>query len=97
MISLDSLDEVVGGSEERAREHFKQAIALQKNQPQAGPYVSLATGIALKKQNREEFEQLLKDAMAIDPDKHPEVRLVNLAAQRRARFLMSQIDDLFPK
>ena len=37
MISLDSLDEVVGGSEVRAREHFKRALDLQKDRPQAGP------------------------------------------------------------
>ena len=97
MISLESLDEVVGGSETRAREHFRRVLALQKDQPQAGPYVSLATGIALKRQNRDEFEQLLKDALAIDPDKHPAVRLPNLAAQRRAQFLLSQIDELFPR
>jgi tetratricopeptide (TPR) repeat protein len=97
MISLESLDELVGGSETRAREHFKRAIELQKGQPQAGPYVSLATGIALKKQNRDEFEQLLKEALAIDPDKHPKVRLANLAAQRRAQFLLDQIDELFPR
>jgi len=97
MISLESLDEVVGGSEARAREHFTRAIELQKSQPQAGPYVSLATGIALKKQNREEFERLLNEALAIDPDKHAGVRLANLAAQRRAKFLMNQIEELFPK
>jgi predicted anti-sigma-YlaC factor YlaD len=97
MISLESLDELVGGSEARAREHFKRAIELQQGQPQAGPYVSLATGIALKKQNRQEFEQLLKEALAIDPDKHPKVRLANLAAQRRAQFLLNQIDELFPR
>jgi predicted anti-sigma-YlaC factor YlaD len=54
-------------------------------------------GIALKKQNREEFEQLLKEALAVDADKHPPVRLANLAAQRRAQFLLDQIDELFPK
>jgi predicted anti-sigma-YlaC factor YlaD len=97
MISLESLDELVGGSEARAREHFKRALELQKNQPQASPYVSLAMGIALKKQNREEFEQLLKEALAVDADKHPPVRLANLAAQRRAQFLLDQIDELFPK
>jgi len=97
MISLDSLDELVGGSEIRAREHFRRALDLQKDRPQAGPYVSLATGIALKKQNRDEFEKLLTDALSIDPDKYPEVRVPNLAAQRRARFLLNQIDELFPK
>src|SRR5262249_14685659 len=65
MISLESLDELVGGSEARAREHFKRAVELQKGQPQAGPYFSLATGIALKNQNRDEFEQLLKEALAM--------------------------------
>jgi hypothetical protein len=97
MISVESLDELVGGSEARARDHFKRAVALQKDQPQAGPYVSLATGIAIKKQDREEFERLLKDALAIDADKHPAVRLANLAAQRRAQFLLNQIDEIFPK
>jgi tetratricopeptide (TPR) repeat protein len=97
MISLESLDEVVGGSEERARAHFKRAVELQKDQPQAGPYVALATGIALKKQDRDEFERLLNEALAIDPDKHPSVRLPNLAAQRRAQFLLTQLDELFPR
>ena len=97
MISLESLDEVVGGSEDRARAHFKRALELQKERPQAGPYVSLATGIALKKQNRVEFEQLLNDALAIDPDKNPAVRIPNLAAQRRARFLLKEVDELIPK
>ena len=97
MISLESLDELVGGSEARAREHFKRAVELQKGQPQAGPYVSLATGIALKNQNRGEFEQLLKEALAIDADKYPAVRLANLAAQRRAQFLLNQIDEILPR
>jgi TRAP transporter TatT component family protein len=97
MISIESLDELVGGSEARARDHFKRAVDLQKDQPQAGPYLSLATGIAIKRQDREEFERLLHNALAIDADKHPAVRLANLAAQRRAQFLLNQIDELFPK
>jgi predicted anti-sigma-YlaC factor YlaD len=97
MISIESLDELAGGSEARAREHFQAAVNLQRDRPQAGPYVSLAAGVSIGKQNREEFERLLQQALAIDPDSHPEVRLPNLAAQRRARFLLSEIDALFPQ
>ena len=96
MITIESLGEALGGSESRAREHFKRAVDLQKGQS-AAPYVALATGIAVKTQNRAEFEQLLKDALAIDPDKDSSIRLPNLITQRRARALLAHIDTLFAK
>ena len=50
-----------------------------------GPYVALATGVAVPAQDRAEFERLLKEALAIDPEKDPSNRLVTLVTQRRAR------------
>ena len=96
MISLDSLPEALGGSPDRAREHFKKAVALQK-ELSPGPYVALATGISVPAQNRAEYEQLLKTALAIDPEKNPSQRLVTLITQRRARALLDQIDQKFSK
>jgi predicted anti-sigma-YlaC factor YlaD len=95
-ISLDSLPEALGGSPARAREHFAKAIELQ-HALSPGPYVALATGVALPAQDRAEFEKLLQTALAIDPEKDPSVRLVTLVQQRRARALLDHIDTMFTK
>lgn len=91
MISLDSLPEAVGGDPKRARQHFDRAVALQKGQA-PGPYVALATGVSVPERNRAEFESLLKQAIAVDPNADPSVRLATLITQRRARALLDQVD-----
>jgi hypothetical protein len=95
-ISLDSLPEALGGSAAKAREHFTRAIELQKGLS-PGPYVALATGVAVPAQDREEFVKLLETALAIDPEKDPSVRLVTLVQQRRARAMLDHIDTMFIK
>jgi predicted anti-sigma-YlaC factor YlaD len=95
-ISLDSLPEALGGSAAKAREHFARAVELQHGFS-PGPYVALATGVALPAQDRAEFEKLLKEALAIDPEKDPSNRLVTLIQQRRARALLDHIDTMFTK
>jgi predicted anti-sigma-YlaC factor YlaD len=94
MISLDSLPDALGGSPERARQHFDRAVALQKGQS-AGPYVALATGVAVPARNRAEFESLLKQALAVNPEDDPSGRLATLIVQRRARALLDQVDARF--
>jgi predicted anti-sigma-YlaC factor YlaD len=96
MITLDSLPEALGGNAERAREHFKTAVVVQKGLS-PGPYVALALGISVPSQNRAEFEQLLQTALAIDPEKDPSNRLVILLGQKRARVLLQRIDEKFSK
>ena len=61
----------------------------------ASPLVSFAETVSVKRQDREEFEALVRRALAIDPDDGPEWRLTNLVVQRRARWLLSRVDDLF--
>ena len=85
---------IANDSAERSRQHFEQAMVLSSNR-QVGPLVSLAESVALKRQNRKEFESLLKQALAINAEANPEFRLVNLVMQRRARWLLSRIDELF--
>ena len=96
MITLDSLPEALGGNVARARQHFDRAVALQKGLS-AGPYVALATGVAVPAQDRAEFESLLKTALAVDPAKAPENRLATLIVQRRAQAMLDQIDSRFSK
>jgi len=95
-ISLDSLPAALGGDAERARAHFKRAVELQRG-ASPGPYVAVAIGVALPAQDRTEFETLLNQALAIDPEQDPSTRLVTLVQQRRARALLNRIDALFTK
>jgi len=79
---------------ERARVHFNKAMELSKGF-QAGPLVSLAESVSIAKQDRGEFQSLLDRALAVDVNAKPEYRLSNLVMQRRARWLLSRIDELF--
>lgn len=94
MITLDSVPEAMGGSLDRAREHFTRAVSMQQGQS-AGPYVALAMGVAVPNQDRAEFERLLNTALAVDPEQDRSNRLVNLITQRRARRLLEKAGDLF--
>jgi len=96
MITLDSQPEVLGGSPERARQHFAEAVRIQKGQL-PGPYVELAEGQSVGNQDRAEFEKLMNQAIALDPNAQPSVRLVSIIMQGRAKGLMQHIDELFAK
>jgi predicted anti-sigma-YlaC factor YlaD len=93
MISLEALPAAMGGSETRAREHFARAVELSHALDPA-PFVTLAA-VARQSQNREEFVALLKQALAIDPERRPSARLATLITQKRARYLLSRVDELF--
>lgn len=84
----------LGGSIERAREHFGRAMELADGR-QVGPLVSLAENVSIKTHDRAEFERLLERALSFDVDKAPSNRLANLIAQKRARLLLSRRDDFF--
>lgn len=94
LISLEAVPEAMGGSPQRARQHFARAVELSKGQA-AGPYVTLAGSVSVAAQDRTEFERLLNQALAIDVDKDPTLRLANIITQRRARFLLASETDLF--
>jgi len=96
MITLYSVPEALGGNPAKAREHFTAAVGLQKGLS-PGPYVALATGVSVPAQDRAEFERLLKEALAIDPEKDPSNRLVILVTQKRARILLDRVGEKFSK
>jgi len=85
---------VEGDPLQRARKHFERAMELSGGF-QAGPLVSMAETVCVTEQNHKEFKSLLEKALAIDVDRKPEYRLENLVMQRRARWLLSRIDELF--
>ncbi len=78
----------------RSRKHFERAMVLAGGF-QAGPLVALAEAVSLARQDRREFQSLLERALAIDPNARLQYRLENLVMQRRARWLLSRVDELF--
>jgi predicted anti-sigma-YlaC factor YlaD len=78
----------------RSRQHFERALALSQGL-QAGPMISFAEAVCVQKQDLKQFEDLLHQALAINPDAKPEWRLVNLVMQRRAKWLLARTDQLF--
>jgi predicted anti-sigma-YlaC factor YlaD len=94
-ISWDAAHAGTGSSIKSAREHFERAKTLARGQ-RVSPFVSLAESVSVSEQNKKEFEQLLNEALAIDIYlAAPEQRLANVIAQRRAKWLLSRIDELF--
>lgn len=83
-----------GGSGSLAREHYRRALEISGGQ-RASVHVALAEAVTIREQNLTEFRALIAAALAVDPDKVPNLRLANTIARRRARWLQSRIPDLF--
>ncbi len=94
LISLESLPAAMGGSVERARQHFERAVELSGGS-QAAVFVTMAEGVAVAEQDRQEFERLLHQALDVNLDDDPSARLSNVLFQRKARALLERAEDLF--
>ncbi len=83
-----------GGSAERARQALERALRLSEGL-RAAPLVSFAETVDVGRQDRAEFEKLLREALAVDTSAPSDRRLANLVAQKRARWLLGREDRLF--
>ena len=77
----------------RSQAHFERAVELSGGE-QAAPFVAMAETVAVGRQDRGQFETLLKRALAINVDAKPQWRLANRVMQQRARWLLSRTDEL---
>jgi predicted anti-sigma-YlaC factor YlaD len=93
-ISYEGGRSSVGGSLAEARKHLDRALALSKG-CRAAPLVAFAETVAVGQQNGAEFDRLLQQALEVDVDKVPELRLSNLIYQKRARWLLARRAELF--
>jgi len=82
----------LGGSMERAQEHFERAVAASGDK-RTGPYLAMA-GVAISQQDPELFRSLLGDALAIELDV-AQYRLQNTLDQQYAAWLLDHMEDLF--
>jgi hypothetical protein len=93
-ISWESARSTIGGSVERAREHFEADLACAQGR-RAFPYVVFAENASVVKQDKAQFKELMEKALSFDVSKKDDQRLANLLAQKRARFQLGRIDELF--
>jgi predicted anti-sigma-YlaC factor YlaD len=89
-----SMPAQTGGSEEKARQHFRRALELSGG-AKASTYLALATTVSIANQDVAEFKELLNKAQAVDVDTEPEYRLMNILAQRRAKWLLEHLENFF--
>jgi predicted anti-sigma-YlaC factor YlaD len=82
------------GNKKSAKQHFERAVELS-HEKKLSPYVSYAETVCVDSQDKKEFVRLLNKVLAFDVDSDPDHRLVNILAQRRARWLLGRISDLF--
>ena len=93
-ISWEGRGESVGGSFARARTHLERAEALAGGR-RVSAFVNYAETVSVAQQNRQEFEELLREALAVDPEAAPDMRLANIVYQKRARWLLGRADEMF--
>jgi predicted anti-sigma-YlaC factor YlaD len=60
------------------------------------PLVTYAESVLVSEQKKKEFQEVLTEAVEFDVAKAPrDQTLANVIAQRRARWLLSRVDELF--
>ena len=89
-----SLPEVLGGDPAKARSYFAKA-QTESGKTDTSSLMALATTVSVKEQNLAEFKSLLERVLAFDVNSAPDNRLVNILNQRKARWLLAHLDDLF--
>ena len=89
-----SRSEAMGGSAERAEEHFDRVVTLTYGK-KASPFVALASSVAVRQQDYQMFKELLHKALEIDTDAVPKWRLANTLSQKKAQWLLDHSPDLF--
>ncbi len=89
-----SLPDYMGGDLGKARTHFEKALATVA-EGDTSPLLAMATTVCVKEQKSDEFRALLEKILKVDTDKYPDNRLINTLNQRKARWLLENIDDYF--
>ena len=89
-----ALPKALGGTPEKAVEHFEKAYALSEKAFLPVPYF-YARYCATALQDKALFEQLLKACLDFKPESNPPERLVNTLIRDRAKILLEAEDQFF--
>ncbi len=82
---------MLGGNPELGRQHFERNLELTNNSFYMAKFM-LARYYAVQVQNRELFDSLLQEIIALDINKYPEIKLMNSLAKRKAKQLIKEQD-----
>lgn len=85
-----------GTTPQKQKAHYDRAVQLS-NGTKLSPHLAYAQEVAAPAQDKKTYLALLKLAVSFDVDK-PEARndrLANVLSQRRARYLLDHVDDVF--
>ncbi len=93
-VSWEAGRSTVGGSIDRARDHFEKDLACAQGR-RAFPYVTYAESVSVAKQDKARFQELMEKALTVDVSRPDDQRLANLLAQKRARWQLGRLDELF--
>jgi predicted anti-sigma-YlaC factor YlaD len=74
--------------------HYRRALELSEGK-KASLYLAYAMARPLRVQDREAFRILIEKALAVEPEAVEGQRLSTTIAQRRARWLLGRMDELF--
>ncbi len=81
-----------GGDLAKSEKHFKRSLKIEKNY--LATKVLWAERLSPKLKNKEQFKTLLGEVLAADPNVLKGAEPENIIEQRKAKRLMSRIDDL---
>jgi predicted anti-sigma-YlaC factor YlaD len=93
-VSWESGRSSIGGSKEKALEHYREALRLSRGK-KASPHATYAESICIPEQDRAAFTASLEKALAVDATTPNDQRLVNILVQKRARWLLERVDEYF--
>lgn len=74
--------------------HYSRALELSGGR-RASIYLGYAEAVKLPAQDRAGFVASANQALAVNLEDSPDLRLVNALAQKRARWLLGRLDELF--
>jgi len=83
-----------GDAATRARHHYEEAVRLSGGKL-ASVHLAFAEEVALAKADKALFVSCCEKALLVDLDAEPAWRLQNTLAQRRARWQLARLDELF--
>jgi hypothetical protein len=89
-----SLPPSMGGDLALAKLHYDRALE-RVGGFSASPYVSWAQAVSIPAQDYGDFKHNLNEALKINAKRHPSNKLVNVLAQRKARYLLDNADVYF--
>jgi predicted anti-sigma-YlaC factor YlaD len=86
--------DVLGGDKTKVEEFYRLALELNGGQS-PGTYVAYAMAVCLPAQDAQGFSDLMRKALAIDPDTLPDSRLMIILSQRNAAYYLANRGDFF--